>query len=35
MNTAQTSLKSPNDEKQHVCGICGKALSVSQNWFVT
>ena len=26
MNTAQTSLKSSNDEKQHVCGTCGKCF---------
>ena len=24
MSTAQVSLKSSNDEKQHICEICGK-----------
>ena len=26
MNTAQTSLKSSNDKKQHICDTCGKGF---------
>ena len=26
MNTVETSLKSPNDEKQHICETCEKSF---------